>query len=401
MRIGTSNAYESGVSTLTQRQSDLSEAQERLTSGKRVARASDDPAAAARAERALASISRSQASQRAVEASRAAMTQVEGAVADATGLMQDARELLVAAGNAAYSDTERKGLSDRLRGIREQLFAIANRSDGAGSYVFGGQGATQPPFVDEPGGVSFRSTPGQMRTEQGTDLPLSSDGANTWMRAPTGNGVFTTRADPGVKTAWIANGHVADPGALALASDTSYDLQFSVSGGVTTYAILKDGAATAVTAEAYSSGKAIVFEGMSFTVSGVPADGDSFQVVPSGPTLTVFDAFDKAVAELATAGRTSAEISQSNSDNLRNLDAVLGTMSSARSEAGEVLNRIDNETDRLADQELAGRTERSNAEDLDMVQAYSEFQSQQTGYDAALKSYAMVQRLSLFQYING
>ena len=41
----------------------------------------------------------------------------------------------------------------------------------------------------------------------------------------------------------------------------------------------------------------------------------------------------------------------------------------------------------------------ANAEDLDMVEAISKFQSQQTGYDTALKSYAMVQKLSLFQYI--
>ena len=46
-------------------------------------------------------------------------------------------------------------------------------------------------------------------------------------------------------------------------------------------------------------------------------------------------------------------------------------------------------------------SDRSNAEDLDMLQAVSDFQNKQSGYDAALKSYAMVQRLSLFQYVNG
>ena len=49
--------------------------------------------------------------------------------------------------------------------------------------------------------------------------------------------------------------------------------------------------------------------------------------------------------------------------------------------------------------ELGARTERSLAEDLDMVQALSDFQARQTGYEAALKTYSMVQRLSLFQYL--
>jgi flagellar hook-associated protein 3 FlgL len=34
-----------------------------------------------------------------------------------------------------------------------------------------------------------------------------------------------------------------------------------------------------------------------------------------------------------------------------------------------------------------------------MVHAISEFQQQQTGYDAALRAYSMVQRLSLFDYL--
>ena len=75
-------------------------------------------------------------------------------------------------------------------------------------------------------------------------------------------------------------------------------------------------------------------------------------------------------------------------------------LSSTRADTGGTLNRIDSVTDRLGSLELQGKTERSNAEDLDMVQAISEFQSKQSGYDAALKSYAMVQRLSLFQYLN-
>ena len=48
MRITTANSFATAVDNLQQRQQDLQLAQDRLTSGKRVARASDDPAAAAR-----------------------------------------------------------------------------------------------------------------------------------------------------------------------------------------------------------------------------------------------------------------------------------------------------------------------------------------------------------------
>ena len=133
MRISTANAFDNGIDTLTNRQLELSDAQARLASGKRIAKASDDPAAAARAEHALAGVLRSDTSQRAVDASRIAIAQTETAMADAGGLLQQAREALVAAGNATYTDAQRQTVSAQLQAIRDQLLDVANRSDGAGS----------------------------------------------------------------------------------------------------------------------------------------------------------------------------------------------------------------------------------------------------------------------------
>ena len=55
--------------------------------------------------------------------------------------------------------------------------------------------------------------------------------------------------------------------------------------------------------------------------------------------------------------------------------------------------------DRVGQDKLDAQQARSAAEDLDMVQAISDFQNRQTGYDAALKTYSIVQRMSLFDYL--
>jgi len=397
MRISTAHANDTAIDTLMKRQVELADTQERLTSGKRVAKASDDPAAAARAERALAGVLRAETSQRAVEASRTVISQTESAMADAESLLQEAREAIVASGNASYSDPERKGRAAKLTAIRQQLMTVANRTDGAGSYLFGGQGASTQPFVDAPGGVSYAGLPGAVRTEANTDLPLTTDGAAVWMTARTGNGVFQTSAGAGVTGAWIDNGQVSNPAAL---TGSDYTLQFSVAAGVTTYAVLENGAPTAVTAAPYVSGQDITLDGMTFRISGAPANGDSFDIAPSTSTLSVFDTLDRAIGQLSTAGRTAAQIAQGNTDALRDLDQGMTRLQGARALTGEVLVRIDNETGRLDTQKLGNQTERSKAEDLDMVQAISDFENRQTGYDAALKSYSMVQRLSLFQYLS-
>ena len=398
MRIATANQFDVGIDTLARRQSELADVQEQLTTGKRVNRASDDPAAAARAERALASIGRSETSQRAVDASKVLMTQAESTLGDAGNLLQRARELMVAAGNASYGDAERSGLADELQSIRDQLLALANTGDGAGTFIFGGQGSTQKPFVDTVGGVQYAAADGEMKTEHPTGLPLTTDGRAAWLEARTGNGVFVTSAAPGVQNATIDNGGVADPSAL---TGADYTIDFSVAAGATTYAVLKNGLPTAVVNAPYASGQTITIDGMAVSVSGTPANGDQFLIAPSTPTLGVFGALDSAIAGLRTAGRTGSQIAQANADSLRDIDSVLSNLQTARSATGAVLQRLDSESDRLDAQKLASTTERSNAQDVDMVHAISDFQSRQTGYDAALKSYAMVQRLSLFQYVNG
>ena len=397
MRIATAHAYDTSLEALTKRQRELSDAQLQLTTGKRVNRASDDPAAAAQAERALSKATRADAGQRAAESSRNMMTFTESALGDAGELLQQAREALVASGNATYSDTERLGVAQRIEALRTQLLAVANRSDGSTGFLFGGQGSSQPPFVDTSGGVQFRGTAGQVSAAGEDRLPLSADGRSVWLAARTGNGVFETRAATSTGTAFIDAGQVTQPSAL---TGSGYSIQFSINAGVTTYSVLQDGVATAQTDLPYTSGKAIEIDGMSVTVQGAPAAGDEFQMLPATSTQSVFDLLDRTVASLKTPGRGGAQIAQSNSNDLRDIDSVLGQLLSSRAMVGDTLNRIDGVSSRLETVKLQASVERSNAEDLDMVHAISEFQNQQTGYDAALKSYSMVQRMSLFQYLN-
>lgn len=396
-RVSTAQAFDTALLQLQKRQTEMTEAQQQLTSGKRVSRASDDPTAAARAERALASITRIDADKRGVEASKGLMALTESSLGNAGDLLQRARELLVAAGNASYGDAQRKGLATELRGIRQELLSVANRSDGAGGFLFGGQGASQPPFIDAPGGVQFRGTAGVAETAGDESLPLSMDGGAAWMAARTGNGQFESRVVTSTGSAWIDAGSVVDPGAL---TGSTYDIQFAVAGTSVTYSILRDGVATAQANVAYVPGTAIQVDGMAVTVKGTPANADAFQLRPSTSTLSVFDVLDKAVTDLSTAGKTGPQVTQDVATNLRDIDQVMTRLQSARADAGDTLNRIDGVNDRLDGLKLAGQTEKSSAEDLDMVQAISAFQNKQSGYDAALKSYSMVQRLSLFQYLN-
>ena len=412
MRIATAQTFTAGIEQLQQRQRELARTQQQLSSGKRVERASDDPGAAARAERALASEVRGQASQRALETSRHAMTLTEGALGEASELMQQAREALVAAGNGSYSDAERAGAADRLRALRQQLLAVANRGNGDGGFLFAGQGGNQPPFVDAVGGVAFRATAGAAHVASDEPLPRSVDGQAAWLASPSGNGLFETRnasTAPNASGTWIDAGQVRElpafyaatsPPVVANPAALTYRVDFAGSPSAPTFSVTKDGVATALANVAYVSGQAIAIDGMEFTVQGAPASGDGFEIRLATPSLGVFDTLDRAIAELKTPLRSNASMTQGVQQALSDLDGSMGALQSLRSQVGEVLNHADMVEGRIAAQSLSAQTERSNAEDLDMVQALSRFEAQQTGYQAALKTYASVQRLSLFDFLN-
>ena len=181
---------------------------------------------------------------------------------------------------------------------------------------------------------------------------------------------------------------------------STYSIEFSVAAGATTYSVLKDGVATAQTNQPFKPGQALQIDGMTATISGAPANADTFELKPSTSSLSVFDTLDQAIADLGTPNRSATARVQANSVNLSNVDQVLTQVIASRSQVGATMNRMDHVSDRLSALKLASQTERSSAEDLDMTQAISAFTSQQTGYDAALKAYSMVQRLSLFNYVN-
>ena len=402
MRVSTANLYDATIAQLQRRQVEMQQTQIQLTSGKKVAEASDDPAGAARVERAMASIGRIDANQRALDASRNSMTLAESALADGTELLQQIRESLLAAGNASYGDSERAGLAKKISGLRDQLLAIANRPDGSGGFVFSGQGASQPPFLDESTGVRFNGVPGNVLTGNLEDFALTVDGRLAFEQARSGNGSFVTAALPNSLTgaparSWIDSGRVTDP---ALLTGNDYLIEISGTAGLSAVTITNVTTGTVTGPNPHTPGKSIEIDGMSFTLSGTVAAGDSFSIAGSSSDLEVFAVLDRAVAALRTPLRSSIEIQQANVVALRDLDQAFTHFQSVRSLVGERLNLLDGSETRLSGLKLYNQSERSAAEDLDMTEAISKFEVQKTSYDAALRSYAAVQRLTLFQYLN-
>lgn len=409
-RISSVQSQSSGLDSLLRRQQELSRSQERLVSGKRISRASDDPAGAARAERALADQTRSEGLLRSLGASRNAMTVVESSVGDAVDLVQTARETLVEAGNGAYNAADRALLADRLKQVRGQLLSVANTDNGAGNYLFGGQGSDRLPFVESGAGVVFQGTTGDAEGSLVEDLPLAVDGEALWLKARTGNGVFETgRQVASTSTAWISAGTVSNPAALTLAEGERYEMTFDTATHYNVSLVNSAGTSTpfpdaASSGHDHVSGQPITgLPGMSVSISGKAVVGDKFTIKPSTANLSVFDTLDRMIAVFgapATSPSNAGDQAQALNQGLRDLDQVLSNLQVTRSRSGEALNQLDGLESRTDSRVLTDKAERSQQEDLDMAQGVTDFSTRQTAYQAALQSYSMVRKLSLFDYIS-
>lgn len=186
MRIATGYAQKVALDGITDRQAALIKSQEQLSSGKRINRPSDDPAAAAEAEKVRSRQARMDAEKRAVGYAQQQLSNADNTIGDATSLLQNAREILLRGANSTNNNSDRFTVGNNLSAIRDQLLSVVNRSDGTGGFVFGGQGANSAPIASD--GTTYNAQPGTVQVGQELSSPVSLDGRANFTASPTGTG---------------------------------------------------------------------------------------------------------------------------------------------------------------------------------------------------------------------
>lgn len=439
-RVGTANMYDATLRNLSARQSTLVGLQENLTSGKRVVRASDDPVAAAQAERSLTRISRIQTEQRALEVQRNAVAQAESTMGDAIGLVQEMRQLIVAAGSGTLKPEDRKTYANQIQSLREQLTEVINRKDTNGVPLLGALGSALEPFVGplttNPDYV-FNGQPGQ-NTGTSVTVPTTMDGHSAFMFDPQRDGVYNAAISNGnaatplggrqftTTAVTVQNAAQIQPNPTPPGTPYTYSVAFT---GVTTNADGTFNATYQVTStnpnytpttttqsnlsvDQLNEFKVSITDpggatlGFSINARATKETNGSVTLSPApGDTVTlsaspsILSSLDSAIRDIGGAANNNGA-TQAVGQALAALDKGMERMQAIRGYAGEQLNRADRIMGDQDNRSLQLEADRSRAEDLDMVKGISDFQTTQVGYQAALQSYAMVQKLSLFNFIS-
>lgn len=434
-RVSTANTYDRALFNIQQRQTELGKSQSQLSSGKRVQQASDDAVAATLSERTLNRLARTESDLRSLEASRRSLAQAESTLGTVSDLYNHFKELVVKAGNASLNASDKRSIAEEMKGVREHLLSLANQKDTAGQPLFAGMGPLNPlgnPFVEQlsnptvnqttygPDGkaVQWDATRGQQAATE-TSLPQGMDGYSVFKGvkgdpaaiAATTAGVIqsvsvkVTTPNPDVYDT-TADALGGTQGKYAISYTPGTPATWTVTQTNRTNAPLPPAAPAPYNltpAQVTTVGQDVV---LSFDGMEVSLHADQLSDLNTPASFSVTPAVDRDIWETMDRAIGALEQGESGHDLSQELDVVHNQLAvrqdqmlTARGQLGDWLNRADAMEANFTDRTVAYKKENSELVDVDMVKAVSDFQSNNTAYQAALQSYAKVQKQSLFDYI--
>ena len=401
MRVSTSQIYALGTRSIMDGQSALYKTQNQLGTERRILSPKDDPVASAQIL--LDTQARNVVSQYHDNQSNA-NTQLaleESQIQSVVDALQHIRAQVIAGGNASYTDSQRDYIAKDLQSQFDHLLGVANSQDASGQYLFSGfQGQTQPFQLQADGSVNYLGDTGQrlMQVSASRQIPVSDTGYAVFLNNRSGNGTFaTTGATTNTGSGVIGSGTVSSPQAWP---GGDYQLQFT---DAEHFDLIQPSPLPPIMGLSYVPGAAITaIPGASFTITGTPAAGDSFDI-KSSTNQSMFDTLQGLITAFssATTGNPAATATAWNGINagLENLDQVLTTVAAMQASIGSRMNELSALSSAASDTDLNYQEKISKLQDIDLAETISRFSNQQVQLQAAQMSFAKISGLSLFNYI--
>jgi flagellar hook-associated protein 3 FlgL len=397
MRVSFMQLQQAFLDALGRQQGELARVQTQVATGQRYSSPAEDPVAATQALGIDAMLASTSQYARNADQARNRLGLAEGALSGVGELLQRVRELVLQAANGPQSRESRALIAAEVRERLDELVQLANTRDGSGDYLFAGYSSRTQPFVRTGSSVGYQGDQGQRLVEIGPDrfVADSDSGASVFQLIRNGNGTFAVAA-----SAANAGGVVA--GERTVVDPAQYDGgSYTVTFTSPTSWQVTDASNAVIASGAYSPGSSITFRGLSMGFQGAPVAGDSFAVTPAA-NQSVFATVQSFLDGLALPGGSAtanAAVLNTFNNVLYDLDQGLGRVLEVRAAIGSRLNAIDAQQLVASNATIELKRTVSGLRDTDYAEALTRLNQQMVTLEAAQKSFARTQGLSLFDYL--
>jgi len=395
MRISTASFQNDAVSQMDALEAALAKTQQQLSTGLKVQSAADDPTGMTTVNQLTVEIS---ASTQYVTNSNTAQTNLQleaQAMTDATNIFQNVNTLAVEANNSALTAAQRGNIATELQQDLNQLVSIANRTDSAGAYLFGGIASTSAPFSQSNNNVTYNGSTqvNQVQIGQNQSISTGDSGFAAFMNVQTGNGTFVTSAGAAnTGNASISTGQVTQPSQWV---PGNYTVTFT---DPTDYTITDNSSGATVSSGTYTDGGTIAFNGAQFTISGSPASGDTFSIAPAG-TTSAFSAISSLITTLQSSSLNNGQLATQIGASIQQVQNTITSFSNVSASVGSRLNAITASRGTATTNQTSMKTNIATITNVDYAVATTALSSEELALQAAQESYASLEKMSLFQYL--
>ncbi|WP_137926475.1 flagellar hook-associated protein FlgL [Cupriavidus sp. 2SB] len=411
MRVATSTLYHQGLQSMNNQQSLLMHVQQQLGTGRRILTPSDDPVAATRA----LGVTQAGAVNGQYTASRkeanSALALEENSLTTVTTVLQSVKTLLVNAGNGTLSDTDRASLATALQGQYDQLLGLANADDGTGNYLFAGLKTGTVPFAaDAAGNVTYQGDTGHklLQVDVSRQMPAGNTGAEVFQSVSNSAGYVLKGNSANTGTATYSAPSVTDPSNPLYGTKLAVTFQTNAGTGKMQYTVTNATTGAAIGGPVdYVDGGSINVAGVSFSVKGTPADGDTMSAEPAQQAgadvfanlKSVIDALKQPINSGTSPETANANLQNVIATGLRQNNNSLDNVLTVRASVGSRMNELDALDTIGENRDLSNAQTLSNLQDLDYAAAIGEYYQRQTALQGAQQSFMQIQGMNLFQYL--
>jgi flagellar hook-associated protein 3 FlgL len=395
MRIATSTFQNDAVSQMDALEAALAGTQQQLSTGLKVQNAADNPTGMTTVNQLNTEIS---ASTQYVTNSNAAQTNLqleESALSNASNLMQNANTLAVEANDSSLTAAQRGNIATQLQQDLNQLVAIGNTTDSTGAYLFGGIANSSAPFSQSNNTITYNGSTqvNQVQISSNQSISAGDSGFSAFMNVPTGNGTFVTSASAAnTGSASIGTGSVSQPNQWV---PGNYTISFT---DPTDYTITDNSSGATVSSGTYSDGNTLSFNGAQFTLSGTPATGDTFSIAPS-TTTSAFSALSNLITTLNSTSLNNGQLATQIGSSIQQITNTITNFSNVSAAVGSRLNAITAAQSTAGTNQTTMKTNVSTITNVDYAAATTALSSEELALQAAQESYASLEKMSLFQYL--
>ena len=427
MQVSTKLLNQQQVRQFSKINDRIADTQERVSTGKNILRASDDPVAAINLSVAKEQSLLLSQFQRNIESAENKLNMTDLTLQETVNVLTRFTELITMARNGALNEEGHLAISTEMKQLKEVLLGLANTTDANGQGIFSGFNGIERPFeLKVDGSVEYLGNRGQNSLPISENMSVSTniDGGSAFMRIDTEGGrrslfdivdltinaVETASAfSPKANAFNRANVYFELPSRM---ENWSMELSGSIGSKTITASINEGGlqnmvdainAATAETGTAATlnaDGTSITLvDDMNgdITIKNIQIEGinEALDQVASYIEFTGIDGAGVAT----TKAQKMTDADQLVSSSIGNMQKAIDNLSLQRAYVGGQLSKAATQIDVVGARKLAVDRDVSRLGDADLAALITDLQAQLTNLNAAQAAFAKIGQQSLFDYI--